>query len=146
MTLLDILKVKGSSVFTIIPNATLRDATHEMVRHNVGALVVCDRDLEQGEIPLGIISERDILRFCAAGEGPLESTQVKEVMTTQLVTGAPLDSVEATMGLMTSKRVRHLPVLVGGRLVGMVSIGDLVKSQFDRLAMENQFMKNYITG
>jgi CBS domain-containing protein len=146
MTLLDILKVKGNTVFTISPNATLREATQEMVRQKCGSLVVCDRHIEHGEVPMGIISERDILRFCAAGERPLESTQVREVMTTQLIAGAPLDSVEATMGLMTTKRVRHLPVLVAGRLVGMVSIGDLVKSQFDRLAMENQFMKNYITG
>jgi len=62
------------------------------------------------------------------------------------VTGSPNDSVEATMAVLTAKRVRHLPVLSNGRLVGMVSIGDVVKSQLDRLAMENQFMKHYITG
>jgi CBS domain-containing protein len=67
-------------------------------------------------------------------------------MTTHLFTASPSDSIEATMGVMTTHRLRHLPVLSEGRLVGIVSIGDLVKIQLDQLAMENQFMKNYITG
>ena len=146
MTLSEILKAKGSAVFTIHPSATLQEVTQELVRHNVGAMVVCDRDLELGERLLGIITERDITRACAAGKGPLADIHVEEVMTTRLVTGSPNDSVEATMGLMTNHRIRHLPVLAEGRLVGIISIGDVVKSQHDRLAMENQFMKNYITS
>ena len=146
MTLLDILRVKGSSVLTIGPGATLQEATQEMVRHNVGSLVVCERDLEIGERLLGILSERDILRFSAAQRGPLSSARVADVMTTELVTGSPHDSVEAAMGLLTTRRIRHLPVLSSGRLVGIVSIGDVVKSQLGHLAMENQFMKHYITG
>jgi CBS domain-containing protein len=67
-------------------------------------------------------------------------------MTAKVLTGSPHDSVEATMGLMTTNRVRHLPVLADGRLIGLVSIGDVVKSQHDHLALENQFMKNYLTG
>lgn len=146
MTLYDILRDKGSTVYTIRPEASLEEATRELVHRNVGALVVCDRDLELGERLVGIITERDITRVCAAGKGPLSAIRVADVMTSELLTASPQDSVEATMALMTARRVRHLPVLSEGRMVGIVSIGDVVKSQLDRLAMENQFMKDYITG
>jgi CBS domain-containing protein len=146
MTLAEILKVKGTAVYTVVPDLSLDDAIRDMVRHNVGSLVVCSRDVTEGERLLGIVTERDIIRFCAAGKGQLGDFRVADVMTTRVLTGTPADSVEATMGLMTANRVRHLPIVVEGRLVGLVSIGDVVKSQHDRLAMENQFMKNYITG
>jgi CBS domain-containing protein len=146
MTLAEILKVKGTVVYTIVPELLLDEAIREMVRHNVGSLLVCSRDVAEGERLLGIITERDIIHFCASGKCQLSEVRVAEVMTTRVLTGTPGDSVEATMGLMTANRVRHLPILSEGRLVGLVSIGDVVKSQHDRLAMENQFMKNYISG
>jgi CBS domain-containing protein len=146
MTLYEILKAKGSEVFTIRSDATLEEAVRELVRRNVGCLVVCDRDLEEGERLAGMLSERDILRFCASGKGPLSAFTVSSAMTTTIIPGAPQDSVETIMGVMTTHRIRHLPVLAGARLIGLVSIGDVVKSQHDRLAMENQFMKNYMTG
>ncbi len=146
MTLGEILRVKGSTVYTISPDVSLEEATRELIRHNIGALVVCERDLEAGERLLGIISERDVARACASGRGSLATIRVAEVMTAELHTGSPQDTVEATMGLMTKSRVRHLPILSGGRLVGIVSIGDVVKSQIEQLAVENQFMKHYITG
>ena len=144
MTIHDILQLKGAAVFTILPNATLQEVTEELVRRNIGALLVCSRDAQDGEQVLGIISERDILHVCASGRGPLSTVSAAEVMSKQLFTAAPTDSVEDVMGLMTQRRIRHVPVMLGGRLVGLVSIGDVVKSQHDRLAMENQFMKNYI--
>jgi CBS domain-containing protein len=70
--------------------------------------------------------------------------RVAEAMTANLVTGTPDDEVESVMGLMTSRRIRHLPILVEGRLAGIISIGDVVKAQHDRLIMENQFMQDYI--
>jgi CBS domain-containing protein len=146
MTIHDILQLKGTTVFTILPDATLQEVTEELVRRNIGALLVCNRQADSGEQVLGIISERDILRVCATGRGPLSAISVHEVMIRQLFTAAPTDSVEDVMGLMTTHRVRHVPVMHGGRLVGLVSIGDIVKSQHDRLAMENQFMKKYIAG
>jgi CBS domain-containing protein len=146
MTLAEILKVKGTVVYTIVPDLTLDEAIRDMVRHNVGSLLVCSRDVAEGERLVGIITERDIIHFCASGKSQLAEARVADVMTTRVLTGTPADSVEATMGLMTSNRVRHLPILSEGRLVGLVSIGDVVKSQHDRLAMENQFMKNYIAG
>lgn len=146
MTLYEILKAKGSEVFTIRPDVTLEEAVRELVRRNVGCLVVCDRGLQEGERLAGMLSERDILRFCASGKGPLTAFTVASAMTVQIIAGTPQDSVEKIMGLMTTHRIRHLPVLAEGRLIGIVSIGDVVKSQHDRLAMENQFIKNYMTG
>jgi len=93
---------------------------------------------------VGIISERDILHSCVAGSRPLAEVLVAEAMSTTLITGTPDDEVESVMGLMTTRRIRHLPVLSEGRLAGIISIGDVVKAQHDRLAMENRFMKDYI--
>ena len=146
MTLQDILTAKGSSVYTIGPNATLADVVRELMEHRVGSLVVCRPDGPEEERLLGIITERDILYCCAQGKPDLAAVKVAEVMSTKLITAAPGDAVEQIMGLMTARRIRHLPVLSEGRLVGLVSIGDVVKAQHDRLAMENRFMKDYIRG
>ena len=107
-----------------------------------------------------MFSERDLLHLhaeakCApddaktsaaslAGVCRLMDTKIVDVMTTEVITGSPGDTVEQIMGLMTNKRIRHLPVLSEGRLLGIVSIGDLVKAQLDDLAIENRFMKDYI--
>ncbi|MHB8900733.1 MAG: CBS domain-containing protein [Thermoguttaceae bacterium] len=145
MTLADILKAKGSVVYTIGRDATLDQAISRLIDHNIGSLMVCKRDVEQGECLEGIITERDILHACSSRSGyNLATTRVGEVMSTDLVTGSPSDAVETVMGLMTQRRMRHLPVLSNGRLVGLVSMGDIVKAQHDHLALENRFMKDYI--
>ena len=145
MNLEEILKSKGATVFTIAPDATLEQAVSRLVDHNIGSLVVCSRDVEQGERPIGIITERDILHACSTRSGHnLATTRVEVVMSTDLSMASPSDLVEDVMGLMTKRRIRHLPVMTEGRLVGLVSIGDIVKAQLDHLAMENQFMKDYI--
>lgn len=142
MTLHEILKIKGATVHTIEPTASLAECAHKLVEHNVGSLIVCDR--QAGEKLVGIITERDILHVSAQYDGALASRRVAEHMSTHLITATPDDSVEVAMGLMTENRVRHLPVMWRGRLVGVVSIGDVVKAQHARLAMENHFMKGYI--
>jgi CBS domain-containing protein len=145
MTLQEILKFKGATVYTIEPTATLADVVRRLVQHNVGSLLVCDRDLSDGEKLVGIITERDILHVVAEHHGALASMRVADHMSTRLVTATPNDSLEAVMGLMTDNRIRHLPVLNEKRsVVGIVSIGDIVKVQLERLALENQFMKDYI--
>jgi CBS domain-containing protein len=145
MNLEEILKSKGSTVFTIGAEATLEQAVSRLVDHNIGSLVVCSRDVEHGERPIGIITERDILHACSSKRGhDLATTRVEVVMSTDLSMASPGDLVENMMVLMTKKRIRHLPVITEGRLVGLVSIGDIVKAQADRLALENQFMKDYI--
>jgi CBS domain-containing protein len=95
---------------------------------------------------VGIITERDILRCCAARRMPLDACRVEDTMTGDVVTGKPGDSVEDTMGLMTEKRIRHLPILEDGRLCGLISIGDVVKAQHRIMAIENQYLKTYIQG
>ena len=145
MLLQSILQRKGSMVYTIRPDATLQDVLYRLVHHGIGALVVTSTGEQDGEV-LGIITERDILRTCASGRWPLSALRVADFMTRQLFTGSPEDPIEEAMRLMTEKRIRHLPVLSKGRLVGLVSIGDVVKAQHDLLAVENRFMKDYIRG
>jgi CBS domain-containing protein len=132
-------------VHTIGRNATLEDVVQKLVRNNCGSLVVCD-DAASSSRMVGIITERDILRACAKHHRPLSTLQVAEVMTADVAVGLPCDSVEDTMGLMTRLRIRHLPVVEDGQLLGLVSIGDIVKTQHDRLTMENFYLKSYLQG
>jgi len=143
MRLSDILASKGNQVHSIRPNASLDDVVQMLVHHNCGSLMVCE-DASCRRM-LGIITERDILRACASGQ-PLALTEVADCMTLDMVTGTPDDTVEDTMGLMTQHRIRHLPVLENGELVGMISIGDLVKAQHDNLSLENHYLKSYLHG
>ncbi len=144
MRLQDILAVKGTTVFTTSPEISLAEVVRQMVEHNVGSMLVCQRDLELGERLVGILTERDMLRCFAAGKCDLTQMKVAEVMSTRLITAKPTDSVTDLMGVMTTNRIRHVPIMSGERLVGMVSIGDLLKAQHDHLVVENQFMRDYI--
>ena len=145
MILKNILSAKGSTVHCIEADATLHEAVQKLVEHNVGSLLIVEEDAE-GKRPVGIVTERDLLRYCASGECKLERAKVSDVMSTELITASPDDRVDQIMGVMTQKRIRHLPVCEKGRLVGMISIGDVVKAQHDRLAVDNRFMKDYIQG
>ncbi|HUY90622.1 MAG TPA: CBS domain-containing protein [Pirellulales bacterium] len=145
MRLQDILRVKGAAVHTISPEATLDDVVQKLIAQNCGSLVVCDEALNDGcSEMVGIITERDILRFCAARRGPLDGMHVKDVMTREPTTGTPYDTIEDTMGLMTEQRIRQLPILDEGRLAGIISIGDVVKAHYDQVALENHYLKSYI--
>jgi CBS domain-containing protein len=144
MRLQDILATKGTVVFTTSPDISLAEVVRQMVEHNVGSMVVCQRDLALGERLIGIVTERDLLRCFAAGMCDLRQMKVSEVMSTTLITAEPTDSINDLMGVMTTNRIRHVPVVCEERLVGMVSIGDLLKAQHDQLIAENQFMRDYI--
>jgi len=144
MTLRDILLAKGSAVHTIHPQASLDDVAQTLVRCNCGSLVVTQSDASAPM--LGIITERDVLRECAARRAPLAEIRVCDAMTRDVTLGSPCDSVEDIMGLMTNLRIRHLPVIDGGRLVGIISIGDIVKAHHDSLTMENHYLMSYIQG
>ena len=139
MHLKDILGAKGRDVHTVEPESTLAEVVEQLVECNCGSLVVCER----GEM-VGIITERDILRACARENDSLESIKVKERMTADVITASPEDEVGAAMGVLTTNRIRHLPVLEDGKLAGMISIGDVVKAQHDKLTMENHYLMNYI--
>lgn len=148
MRLREILQAKGKHVHTCTPDATLDDVVRELVKHNVGSLVVCRREEADEEHPivLGIITERDILRANAAHRAPLEQIRVQSTMSSNLATALPDDPIELAMEIMTDRRVRHLPIVVDGRLHGMISIGDIVKANHDELERENGYMRSYISG
>jgi len=135
----EILQSKGSEVYSIEPDRTLGDVVSRLVEHNCGSLVVKD-----GENLVGIITERDILRTCASDPRNLSEIAVAERMSRKLTTGSPEDEVGTIMGLLTEKRIRHLPILEDGQLIGMISIGDVVKAQHNQLSMENEYLKTYI--
>ena len=142
MILQEILRRKGFSVQTVDPTTTLDEVARTLVRHNIGSLLVMDQS-GQSTTVLGIFTERDLLRAVAAGR-ELSQTSVAGVMTPEPISAAPDDSVVDAMEVMTRHRVRHLPVVSGGQLCGLVSIGDLVKAQGDALEAENHCMRSYI--
>lgn len=145
MILQEILDAKGNNdVQVISPNAKLDEVAETLVKHRIGSLLIAQTDSSGKMELLGIVTERDILYHCARGNLPLAEIEVSKAMSSPLITASPNDSVEQVMGLMTGKRIRHLPVISEGQLIGIVSIGDLVKVQFDNLAVENRFMKDYI--
>jgi CBS domain-containing protein len=137
----EILQCKGKEIYCVWPRATLQDVVNLLVEHNCGSLLVVE-----GDQLLGIITERDILRAAAANDRPLGERLVRDHMTVDLLTGGPEDGIEEVMGWMTEHRVRHLPVLEEDQLIGIVSIGDIVKAQHHQLSMENHYLKNYIQG
>ncbi|HEY1601443.1 MAG TPA: CBS domain-containing protein [Pirellulales bacterium] len=143
MTLNDILNVKGTEIFAIDESATLDQVVKKLVKCNCGSLIVMDPSQASRRM-VGIVTERDILRACAAQRDPLDETPVTAAMTTDVVTAAPGDSIEDTMQLMTERRLRHLPIVDHGELVGLVSIGDLVKAHHEQCVLENHYLKTYI--
>lgn len=142
MTIRDILREKGTAVHSIRPDQTVEEVVQTLVENNCGSLLVCDPN--RLEPMVGIITERDILKATAAKTAPLSEIRVADVMSKDLITGSPSDTVAQVMRLLTENRIRHLPVIEDGELKGLVSIGDVVKAQLDELAKENHFLKNYI--
>lgn len=140
MRICDILRRKGLEVVTIAPDRTVLEAVQILVEHNIGAVVVVD-----GPSPIGILSERDVLRLTARAAA-LSTLLVREAMTTDLVTGNVGDKLHHVMNLMTQHRIRHLPIMDGPSLDGIVSIGDLVNELRRDAESENQHLKEYISG
>lgn len=136
-----ILRGKGSEALSISPDASVYDALKLMAERNVGALLVLER-----ERLVGIISERDYARkVILKGKSSLD-TPVREIMTDKVLFVRPEQTVEECMALMTDKHIRHLPVLVGEQVIGIVSIGDLVKASIDEKDFLIQQLESYITG
>lgn len=141
MNLQDILNQKGDKVFSIQASSTIADVVQELVRNNCGSLMVKD-----GDKIVGIITERDVLRTVADVEEPLNAIPVEARMTREVVTAKPEAPISEVMGLLTRRRIRHLPVFQNGKMLGMVSIGDVVKAQHNSLTMENHYLKEYLMG
>lgn len=140
MNISEILSRKGTSVVTISPAATVADAIALLAEHRIGALPVLD-----GDRVAGIVSERDVVRQLAGRGSDVLQLTVSELMTVDLVTAAPDDSLDATASLMTERRIRHLPVLSGGELAGIVTIGDVVAARLRELETTREQLENYIT-
>lgn len=137
-----ILAGKGDDVATIGPDATVREAVALLNERRVGALVVST----DGHRIDGILSERDVVRSLAADASAVLDQSVADLMTRQVTTCAPKDTIEQLMWLMTDQRIRHVPVVdETGGLAGIVSIGDVVKHRLGQLETENQALYDYIT-
>jgi CBS domain-containing protein len=136
-----LLERKNSEVCSVSPTVTVAEAVAEMNRRRIGSVIV----LEGGRLA-GIFTERDVLRrVVGAGVDPLKAT-VAEVMTADLVTVTPATTVDEAMEIFTEKRCRHLPVLENGRLVGLLSIGDVTRWSVESHRSEAEHLKNYIAG
>jgi CBS domain-containing protein len=138
--LAEILEEKGRVVLEIDAEASVLEAAEQMVEHNVGSLLVTERCKVAG-----IVTERDYLRRVAL-EGRTDEALVREIMSAPLVVATIDTSIDECMALMTDRRIRHVPVVDGGEVVGLVSIGDLVKFKSKLQSFEIQFLNDYITS
>lgn len=140
MRISDVIRRKGAEVVTITPDDTVRRLLDLLAEHRIGALVVSP----DGSTVAGIVSERDVVRHVQrAGTDVLDQT-VAQIMTADVTTCGPDDDVEHLMRLMTDQRVRHIPVVADGALLGIVSIGDVVKHRIDELQSERDQLVGYI--
>jgi CBS domain-containing protein len=138
-SMLQVLASKGSHVWSISPDATVFAGLTLMAEKNIGALLIIENDK-----PVGIMSERDYARKIILEGRSSRDTRIRSIMTTRLVWAHPSDSVEHAMGLMTRERIRHLPVVDGDSVLGLVSIGDLVKAMIDQQQFRIEQLERYI--
>lgn len=143
MRITDVLRHKGDLVVTIRPDSTVRDLLAKLSQFKVGALIVA----ETGSQIQGIVSERDVVRHLHTAGADLLDGTVGAIMTADVVTCSPEDTIDDVMAVMTQRRIRHLPVVDdSGSLTGIVSIGDVVKNRIDELQAERDHLTAYITG
>ena len=137
----DILATKGDDIWSIEPDASVYDAIHLLAEKEIGALLVME-----GDDLVGVISERDYARqIILKGKGSRD-TLVREIMTSEVITAEPCQDIGECMGMMTDKRIRHLPVMDGGRVVGVLSIGDLIRAVIAEQQSTIVDLEKYISG
>ena len=142
MRIYDILSTKGHDVITITPDSSVTELVSLLSDHNLGAVLVSP----DGATILGIVSERDVVRRLAAG-AEFVNGPVSAIMTSDVFSCSPNDTVQSSMAAMTERRIRHLPVVdEQQQLTGIVSIGDLVKSQISELQFERDQLQGYVSG
>ncbi len=141
MKIEEIIRTKGHDVVTITESRSVLEAAQLLVERNIGGLVVTD-----GGRPTGILTERDILRLTARSPGELGSIRVGTVMTRDVITATPEDRLADVMSVMTENKIRHLPVMAGDQLAGIVSIGDLLHACRVVAKAENTQLREYIQG
>jgi CBS domain-containing protein len=137
-----ILRAKGAAVVTIKPEASIGDLVNGLREERIGAMVVS----EDGRSVLGIISERDVVRGLAERGPRIMAASVAELMTRDVVSCTPRDTVKQVMAEMTRRRVRHLPVVADGVLCGIVSIGDVVKNRLEEMETETNVLREVYIG
>lgn len=142
MELRDVLAAKGRRVVTVSAKSSVADAIRRMHAEKVGSVMVPDAE----GCPVGIFTERDVVRLYAEGDRDFDQLPVGARMTCSVVVGRLSMSVDEALGLMTKHRFRHLPVVEDGKLIGIVSIGDLVKTKLDETAQEAQALRAYISS
>lgn len=140
MTVAAVLAGKGRDVLTTTAEKTVADAVATLAKNKIGALVV----VENGDRIVGIISERDIVRAMASSAGASLSEPISALMTRTVVTCSEGETIDSVMSRMTRGRFRHLPVVAGGRLAGIISIGDVVKARIEQVEREAEEMRAYI--
>jgi CBS domain-containing protein len=140
MRIADVLRGKGGAVVTINPDATVAELLAGLAEHNIGAMVVAGPDGVDG-----IVSERDVVRQLHSHGASVLSRPVETIMTSVVSTCSKEDTVDSLTLLMTENRVRHVPVLENGKLIGIVSIGDVVKTRMQELESEHEQLQSYIT-
>jgi len=141
MTVNQILSKKGSEVYTVLPSITVYEALITMSEKNIGAILVVENDILKG-----ILSERDYARKIALKDKSSKETFVHEIMANQVITVKPSDNLDYCMELMYTKKIRHLPVIENEVIVGLISIGDVVKSIIDLQKETIQHLDSYISG
>jgi len=139
MLVRDILNKKGNKVFTSSPDTLIGEIANTLVKENIGAIVIIEKDLV-----VGILSERDIVRGFTEKKS-VRNTKAKELMTKNVITCNTKNTTEELLELMVKKHFRHIPVVQNNKLIGVVSIGDLVKDRTKRLKKEIDQLKSYVT-
>ena len=137
----DLLRHKGRAVWSLSPDATVYEAIDQMAQKEVGALLVME-----GDKLVGIVSERDYARKVILNGKSSKETPVREIMSYPVVCASPELTLEQTMTLLTEKRIRHLPVVIGEKVVGVVSIGDVVRAMIDDRDFHIEQLTKYVTG
>lgn len=142
MKVKDILNKKGPEVITIWEEKTIMEALDTLVQNKIGALLVLD---EHGKIR-GIISERDLLRVFHTRLAEVKQVKIKEAMVKKVIIGDPEDTLEYIENIMTENKIRHVPIIAKKRLVGIISIGDIVKALSSSFKSENRYLRGFIEG
>jgi CBS domain-containing protein len=142
MKVRDILKVKGPQVYSIGKDKTVKEAIINMCNNHVGALVVID---DEGQL-VGIITERDILNLSGTYPDNIQGKIINDVMSKKTIIAEPDDDIDYVEMVMTGEFIRHLPILQDNHMVGIISIGDIVKAQRNIIKYENKYLRDYING
>jgi CBS domain-containing protein len=142
MQISQLLEGKGAFVATVQPDVPIIDVVKEMTERSIGSLVVSD----DGDTIAGIVSERDVVAAISRFTAAILDEPVRTIMSTTVQTCRSDDSIDSLMATMTDQRIRHIPVVDDGRLVGIVSIGDLVKARMDELERDRDALEHFITA